>query len=100
MIVEPMMESAISNRLAYCAGSELVKAFGFDREFAFDVHVIRSYSVEGNHFFSPHRDNGAPATVDRAFAVPLNLDDDFEHEAPPVIRCRRFVRTTFFRQKK
>ena len=37
-----------------------------------------SYSVEGKHFFGAHRDNGAPTTADRAFAVSLNLNDDFE----------------------
>ena len=37
-----------------------------------------SYSAEGKHFFGAHRDNGAPTTADRAFAVSLNLNDDFE----------------------
>lgn len=129
MIVEPMMQKTISDRLAYRIGPELAKAFAFDREFTFDAHVILSYSAEGNHFFSAHRDNGAPTTADRAFAVSLNLNDDFEggelvfpeysagrispplgaaavfscsvlHEALPVTRGRRFVLTTFFRQKK
>ncbi|HEY6982202.1 hypothetical protein [Reyranella sp.] len=129
MIVEPMMQKAISDRLAYRIGPELAKAFAFDREFTFDAHVVLSYSAEGHHFFSAHRDNGAPTTADRAFAVSLNLNDDFEggelvfpeyagvrvsppagaaavfscsvlHEALPVTRGRRFVLTTFFRQKK
>jgi predicted 2-oxoglutarate/Fe(II)-dependent dioxygenase YbiX len=129
MIVEPMMQKAISDRLAYRIGPELAKAFAFDREFTFDAHVVLSYSAEGRHFFSAHRDNGAPTTADRAFAVSLNLNDDFEggelvfpeyssvrispplgaaavfscsvlHEALPVTRGRRFVLTTFFRQKK
>jgi predicted 2-oxoglutarate/Fe(II)-dependent dioxygenase YbiX len=129
MIVEPMMQKTISDQLAYRIGPELAKAFAFDREFTFDAHVILSYSAEGNHFFSAHRDNGAPTTADRAFAVSLNLNDDFEggelvfpeysavrispplgaaaifscsvlHEALPVTRGRRFVLTTFFRQKK
>lgn len=129
MVTEPMMQKAISDKLAYRIGPELVKVFAFDREFTFDAHVILSYSAEGNHFFSAHRDNGAPTTVDRAFAVSLNLNDDFEggelvfpeyagvkvsppagaaaifscsvlHQALPVTRGRRFVLTTFFRQKK
>ena len=83
----------------------------------------------GRHFFGAHRDNGAPTTADRSFAVSLNLNDDFEggelvfpeysgvkvsppaggaavfscsvlHEALPVTRGRRFVLTTFFRTKK
>jgi hypothetical protein len=129
MVVEPMMQKAISDRLAWRIGPELIKVFGFDREFSFDAHVILSYSVEGKHFFGAHRDNGAPTTADRSFAVSLNLNDDFEggelifpeysslkvsppagaaavfscsvlHEALPVTRGRRFVLTTFFRQKK
>ena len=129
IVVEPMMQKAISDRLAYRIGPELVKVFAFDREFAFDAHVVLSYSADGRHFFGAHRDNGAPTTADRAFAVSLNLNDDFEggelifpeyagvkvspptgaaavfscsilHEALPVTRGRRFVLTTFFRAKK
>ncbi|MBS0547597.1 MAG: 2OG-Fe(II) oxygenase [Proteobacteria bacterium] len=129
MVSEPMMQKAISDRLAYRIGPELTKAFAFDRQFAFDAHVVLSYSADGQHFFGAHRDNGAPTTADRAFAVSLNLNDDFDggelifpeyagvkvsppagaaavfscsvlHEALPVTRGRRFVLTTFFRQKK
>jgi predicted 2-oxoglutarate/Fe(II)-dependent dioxygenase YbiX/peroxiredoxin len=129
MVREPMMQKAISDRLAYRIGPELVKGFAFDRQFAFDAHVVLSYSAEGGHFFSAHRDNGAPSTADRAFAVSLNLNDDYDggelvfpeyagvkvkppsgaaavfscsvlHQALPVARGRRFVLTTFFRQKK
>ena len=128
-INEPMMQKAISDRLAYRIGPELVKVFAYDREFGFDAHVVLSYSAEGRHFFAAHRDNGAPTTADRSFAVSLNLNDDFEggelvfpeysatrvspplgaaavfscsvlHEARPVTRGRRFVLTTFFRTKK
>lgn len=129
MVGEPMMQKAISDRLAYRIGPELTKAFAFDRQFTFDAHVVLSYSADGRHFFGAHRDNGAPTTADRAFAVSLNLNDDFEggelvfpeyagvkvspplgaaavfscsvlHQALPVTRGRRFVLTTFFRQKK
>jgi hypothetical protein len=127
-IVEPMMLKAVSDRLAYRIGPELTKVFAFDRQFAFDAHVVLSYSAEGKHFFGAHRDNGAPTTVDRAFAVSLNLNDDFEggelvfpeyagvrvsppagaaavfscsllHQVLPVRRGRRFVLTSFFRAK-
>jgi predicted 2-oxoglutarate/Fe(II)-dependent dioxygenase YbiX len=126
---EPMMQKAISDRLAYRIGPELVKVFAYDREFTFDAHVVLSYAAEARHFFGAHRDNGAPTTADRSFAVSLNLNDDFEggelvfpeysgvkvspplggaavfscsvlHEALPVTRGRRFVLTTFFRTKK
>ncbi|TAJ87337.1 2OG-Fe(II) oxygenase [Reyranella sp.] len=129
MIVEPMMQKAVSDRLAYRVGPELTKVFAFDRQFTFDAHVVLSYSAEGEHFFGAHRDNGAPTTADRAFAVSLNLNDDFEggelvfpeyagvrvsppagaaavfscsllHKVGPVTRGRRYVLTTFFRQKR
>jgi predicted 2-oxoglutarate/Fe(II)-dependent dioxygenase YbiX len=127
-IVEPMMLKAVSDRLAYRIGPELTKVFAFDRQFTFDSHVVLSYSAEGQHFFGAHRDNGAPTTADRAFAVSLNLNDDFEggelvfpeyagvrvspppggaavfscsllHKVLPVTRGRRYVLTTFFRAK-
>jgi hypothetical protein len=129
MVTEPMMQKAISDRLAWRIGPELIKVFAYDREFGFDAHVVLSYSADGKHFFGAHRDNGAPTTADRSFAVSLNLNDDFEggelvfpeysgikvcppagaaavfscsllHEALPVTRGRRFVLTTFFRTKK
>jgi predicted 2-oxoglutarate/Fe(II)-dependent dioxygenase YbiX len=129
LVREPMMQKAISDRLAYRIGPELGKVFAFDRQFSFDAHVVLSYSADGRHFFGAHRDNGAPTTADRAFAVSLNLNDDYDggelvfpeyagvrvrppagaaavfscsllHEALPVTRGRRFVLTTFFRQKK
>ena len=128
-IVEPMLLKGVSDRLAYRIGPELAKAFAYDREFTFDSHVVLSYSAEGKHFFGAHRDNGAPTTANRSFAVSLNLNDDFEggelafpeyagirvspplggaavfscsllHVALPVTRGRRFVLTTFFRHKQ
>ncbi|MBI3197495.1 MAG: 2OG-Fe(II) oxygenase [Rhodospirillales bacterium] len=127
-IVEPMLLKAVSDRLAYRIGPELAKVFAYDREFTFDSHVVLSYSAEGKHFFGAHRDNGAPTTANRSFAVSLNLNDDFDggelafpeyagvrvcpplgaaavfscsllHVALPVTRGRRFVLTTFFRHK-
>ncbi len=127
-IVEPMMLKAVSDRLAYRIGPELTKVFAFDRQFTFDSHVVLSYSADGKHFFGAHRDNGAPTTADRAFAVSLNLNDDYEggelvfpeyagvrvrppagaaavfscsllHQVLPVTRGRRYVLTTFFRAK-
>jgi hypothetical protein len=127
-IVEPMMVKAISDRLAYRIGPELTKVFAFDRQFTFDAHDLLSNSADAQHFFGAHRDNGAPTTADRAFAVSLNLNDDFDggelvfpeyagvrvsppaggaavfscsllHQVLPVTRGRRFVLTTFFRAK-
>jgi predicted 2-oxoglutarate/Fe(II)-dependent dioxygenase YbiX len=128
IIKDPAVNKQVSDRLAYRIGPELAKVFAWDVEFGFDAHVIISYSAEGAHYFRAHRDNSAPQTADRTFAVSLNLNDDFDggelvfpeygptrykpragaaavfscsllHEALPVIRGRRFVVTTFFRSR-
>jgi predicted 2-oxoglutarate/Fe(II)-dependent dioxygenase YbiX len=128
IIKDPAVNKQVSDRLAYRIGPELAKVFAWDVEFGFDAHVIISYSAEGAHYFRAHRDNTAPQTADRTFAVSLNLNDDFEggelafpeygptrykpkagaaavfscsllHEALPVTRGRRFVVTTFFRNR-
>ncbi len=119
----------ISDRLAYRIGPELERVFNWSTDFVFDAHVVLSYDADGGHFFRPHRDNGAPQTADRAFAVSLNLNDDYAggeltfpefgptlyrpragmaavfscsllHEALPVTQGRRFVLTTFFRDRR
>jgi predicted 2-oxoglutarate/Fe(II)-dependent dioxygenase YbiX len=129
MVSDPTAIRAISDRLAYRVGPELLRGFGYDQPFAFDAHVILSYSAEEKHYFKAHRDNGAPQTVDRAFAVSLNLNEDYEggelifpeygrlrfkppagaaavfsctllHEALPVTRGRRYVLTSFFRPRE
>lgn len=128
IVTNPAMVKQIADRLAYRIGPELSKGFGWDVEFGFDAPVILSYAAEASHYFKAHRDNTAPQTVDRTFAVSLNLNDDFEggelvfpeygptrykpkagaaavfscsllHEALPVTRGRRYVLTTFFRNR-
>ena len=128
IVKDPAFNKQISDRLAYRIGPELAKVFGWDVEFGFDAHVIISYSAEGAHYFRAHRDNTAPQTADRTFAVSLNLNEDYDggelvfpeygptrykpkagaaavfscsllHEALPVTRGRRFVVTTFFRNR-
>ena len=128
MVSDPAAIRAISDRLAYRVGPELLRGFGYDRPFAFDAHVILSYSAEEKHYFKAHRDNGAPQTADRSFAVSLNLNEDYEggelifpeygrlrfkppagaaavfsctllHEALPVTKGRRYVLTSFFRPR-
>jgi len=128
MVSDQIAIRAISDRLAYRIGPELLRGFGYDRPFAFDAHVILSYSAEEKHYFKAHRDNGAPQTADRSFAVSLNLNEDYEggelifpeygrlrfkppagaaavfsctllHEALPVTKGRRYVLTSFFRPR-
>ncbi|MEO8559470.1 MAG: 2OG-Fe(II) oxygenase [Rhodospirillales bacterium] len=128
MVSDQSAIRAISDRLAYRVGPELLRGFGYDRPFAFDAHVILSYSAEQKHYFKAHRDNGAPQTADRSFAVSLNLNEDYQggelifpeygrlrfkppagaaavfsctllHEALPVTKGRRYVLTSFFRPR-
>ncbi|QQS10789.1 MAG: 2OG-Fe(II) oxygenase [Rhodospirillales bacterium] len=128
IVTDPAFVRQIFDRLAYRVGPELAKGFGWDRQFGFDAPVIISYAAEARHFFGAHRDNNTPQSADRAFAVSLNLNEGFEggelvfpeygptrfrpgagaaaifscsllHEALPVTSGRRFVLTTFFRDR-
>ncbi|TXL74774.1 2OG-Fe(II) oxygenase [Vineibacter terrae] len=128
IVTDQNINKQISDRLAYRIGPELGKVFAWDAEFGFDAHVIISYAAEAQHYFRAHRDNGTPQTADRTFAVSLNLNEDYDggelafpeygptrykpkagaaavfscsllHEALPVTRGRRFVLTTFFRNR-
>jgi predicted 2-oxoglutarate/Fe(II)-dependent dioxygenase YbiX len=129
IVRDPAIAKQISDRLAYRVGPELMRAFNWEAEFAFDAHVILSYAAGHQHFFRAHRDNGTPQTADRTFAVSLNLNENYEggelvfpeygptrykpkagmaavfscsllHEALPVTEGRRYVLTTFFRDRK
>lgn len=129
IVRDPAVAKQISDRLAYRVGPELMRVFNWEAEFAFDAHVILSYAAGYQHFFRAHRDNGTPQTADRSFAVSLNLNEDYEggelvfpeygptrykpkagmaaifscsllHEALPVTEGRRYVLTTFFRDRK
>jgi predicted 2-oxoglutarate/Fe(II)-dependent dioxygenase YbiX len=129
IVRDPAVVKEISDRLAYRVGPELMRVFSWEAEFAFDAPVILSYAAGHQHFFRAHRDNGTPQTADRTFAVSLNLNEDYEggelvfpeygptrykpkagmaaifscsllHEALPVSEGRRFVLTTFFRDRK
>jgi len=76
-VVEPMMQKAISDRLAYRIGPELTKVFAFDRQFAFDSMSCCPTASRESTSSAPSRQR-RPHHADRAFAVSLNLNDDFE----------------------
>jgi len=129
IVRDPAVVKEISDRLAYRVGPELMRVFAWEAEFSFDAPVILPYAAGHQHFFRAHRDNGTPQTADRTFAVSLNLNQDYEggelvfpeygptrykpkagmaavfscsllHEALPVTEGRRYVLTTFFRDRK
>ena len=56
---------------------EVQKAFAF-RANRFEGFKIACYDAVTGGFFRPHRDNLAPATAHRVFALTLNLNDGYE----------------------
>ena len=56
---------------------EVQKAFAF-RANRFEGFKIACYDAATGGFFRPHRDNLAPATAHRVFALTLNLNDGYE----------------------
>jgi predicted 2-oxoglutarate/Fe(II)-dependent dioxygenase YbiX len=56
---------------------ELRKAFAF-RATRFEGFKIACYDATTGGFFRPHRDNLAPSTAHRVFALTLNLNDAYE----------------------
>lgn len=121
-VLKPLM-ALIGRRVA----PELNKAFAFDK-FKFDRFVITCYDSERGDRFRRHRDNQAPSTADRVFAMTLNLNtSEYEggellfpeygmqrynpptggailfscsqlHEALPVTKGRRFTLLSFLRR--
>jgi len=128
-VTDPETVRLVSETLARRIGPELQKTFCWFAPFAFDGHVILSYDADRRDFFGAHRDNLAPGTQTRRFAMSLNLNDDYDggelwfpeygpdlyrpevgmaavfscsvlHEALPVSRGRRWTLTTFFREAR
>ena len=118
------LQQTIGRRIA----PELAKAFGAE-DFRFDRFLVVCYDASRGDYFRPHRDNLAPSTADRRFAMTLNLNtEDYEggelvfpeygphryrpesggavlfscsliHEALPVTKGRRFALLTFLRDR-
>ncbi len=67
------LEAAVGQRIA----PELEKAFQF-AGFHFERFLIVCYDAARRDFFQPHRDNLSPGTVDRRFAVTVNLNEGYD----------------------
>lgn len=125
-----IMDEAVLQELATLVGRrigpELNKAFGFSK-FRFDRFVVTCYDSQRDDYFRRHRDNQTPGTLDRRFAMTLNLNTgEYEgggltfpeygphrydppaggailfscsllHEAMPIIKGRRFTLLNFLR---
>ncbi|MFT8655625.1 MAG: 2OG-Fe(II) oxygenase [Acetobacter papayae] len=117
------LAEVLTSLLAARCVPEIRKAFQFEPE-SIDRILIARYDETGG-YFRRHRDNNAPQTEFRKFALSVNLNDDFEggelffpeyndklykaeagsgiifsasalHEASPVKRGRRYCLLTFF----
>jgi len=122
MDLQKVLQWTIGRRVA----PELEKAFHF-KGFRFDRFAVVCYDADRGDYFRAHRDNLAPTTADRAFALTLNLNTEdygggelifpeygankykptsgggilfscsLMHEALPVTRGRRFALLSFLR---
>jgi peroxiredoxin len=122
MDLHKILQWTIGRRIA----PELEKVFHF-KGFRFDRFAVVCYDADRGDYFRVHRDNLAPTTADRAFALTLNLNvEKYEggelvfpeygphkyrptsgggilfscslmHEALPVTRGRRFALLSFLR---
>lgn len=123
------LSHAVGRRVVRRLGPELEKASHFVG-FQLDRFIVGCYQAERGDYFRPHRDNLAPTTRDRLFALSINLNsDDYEggdlrfpeygphhyrpgtggalvfscsliHEALPVTRGERFVLLSFLRDAR
>jgi predicted 2-oxoglutarate/Fe(II)-dependent dioxygenase YbiX/peroxiredoxin len=128
-IHDPVLTRDLSQLISRRVGPELVKVHRFEG-FRFDRFIIGCYDAGRGDYFRPHRDNMAPATADRAYAISINLNaEDFAggdltfpeygphfyraptggavvfscsliHEAHPVTRGRRFALLTLLRDAR
>jgi predicted 2-oxoglutarate/Fe(II)-dependent dioxygenase YbiX len=123
---DPAVRKPLMAMIARRISPELTKAFCYG-SFKFDRVLIACYDAERGDYFRRHRDNSAPATETRRFALTLNLNsEDYDggelifpeygdyrykpptgaavlfscsllHEALPVTRGRRFALLSFLR---
>lgn len=125
-VSDPAVRKPLLAMIARRLGPELSKAFCYG-SFKFDRVLIACYDADRGDYFRRHRDNNAPTTQGRRFALTLNLNsEDYEggelifpeygdyrykpptgaavlfscsllHEALPVTRGQRFALLSFLR---
>jgi predicted 2-oxoglutarate/Fe(II)-dependent dioxygenase YbiX len=74
-IHDPALISAVTASLARRLLPEVRRAFQFDATHI-ERHMVACYDAADGGYFLPHRDDGAPATAHRRFAVSINLNAD------------------------
>jgi predicted 2-oxoglutarate/Fe(II)-dependent dioxygenase YbiX len=80
---DPEVRKPLMAMIARRLGPELTKAFCFG-SFRFDRVLIACYDAERGDYFKRHRDNTAPSTLGRRFALTINLNSD-EYEGGELI---------------
>ena len=76
-IADADLQAATRNAIANRIVPMVERVFGW-RATRVERYIVACYSSEEQGFFFPHRDNLAPGTAHRKFAVTLNLNDDFD----------------------
>ena len=78
LIMQNDINKALQITIGRHMATELNMAFNF-RDFRFDRFLVGCYEADRGDYFRPHRDNLAPSTKDRIFALTLNLNsNDYE----------------------
>jgi predicted 2-oxoglutarate/Fe(II)-dependent dioxygenase YbiX len=123
-IADEGLRDGLRRRIVQRLLPEIRRAFSFEAT-RIERYIVACYDAEDGGYFKPHRDNGAPETAHRKFAVSINLNsEEFEggdlrfleygwrtyrpptggavvfgagilHEATPVTRGRRFATLPF-----
>jgi len=76
-VKDPDLHEGLTRRVGGCIVPEVHKAFCYRITRAEEFKITCYRTAEGGHF-SAHRDNLAPQTAHRRFALTINLNDDFE----------------------
>ena len=119
----PEMTQLLGQRVQDRIGPELWRAFHYRTPYL-ERFIVGCYQAGRGDYFRPHRDNTTPGTRHRAFALTINLNDDYEggglrfpeyggalyvtppggavvfscsllHEAAPVTQGTRYVALSF-----
>jgi predicted 2-oxoglutarate/Fe(II)-dependent dioxygenase YbiX len=123
-IADEQLREGLRQRIAQRLLPEIRLAFNFEAT-RIERYIVACYDAEDGGYFRPHRDNGAPETAHRKFAVSINLNsEDYEggdlrfleygwrtyraptggavvfaagilHEATPVTKGRRYATLPF-----
>ena len=73
----PEMSQLLGRRVQDRIGPELWRAFRYRTPYL-ERFIVGCYEAGRGDYFRPHRDDSTPGTKHRAFALTINLNDDYE----------------------